>query len=57
MLKKIKGLFIEEEGQGLSEYGLILAGVVAIVALAVATLQGGITGLFTEIKNKLDAAL
>ncbi|MFS0775389.1 Flp family type IVb pilin [Neobacillus sp. 3P2-tot-E-2] len=57
MLNKIKNLVVQEEGQGLSEYGLVLAGVVAVVALAVATLSGGITGLFTEIKNKLDAAL
>ncbi|WEG13577.1 Flp family type IVb pilin [Pullulanibacillus sp. KACC 23026] len=32
MLNKIKGLFVEEEGQGMAEYGLII-GLVAVVLI------------------------
>lgn len=49
MLNKIKNLVVAEEGQGLSEYGLLLAGVVAVVAIAVTALSGGLTGLFNKI--------
>lgn len=49
MLKKIKNLVVQEKGQGLSEYGLVLAGVVTIVAAAVLLLQDEITTLFTNI--------
>ncbi|NWQ39368.1 Flp family type IVb pilin [Bacillus sp. EB106-08-02-XG196] len=57
MLQKIKGLFIEEEGQGLSEYGLILAGIVVVAVSAVGILSGSLTGLFNDLKAKLDSAL
>ncbi|UTR11520.1 Flp family type IVb pilin [Evansella sp. LMS18] len=50
-MEKIKGLLLEEEGQGLAEYGLTLAGVVIVVAAAVTLLQGQITELFTGILN------
>ena len=35
MLAKMKNLVVEEKGQGLSEYGLILAGVVVVAGDAV----------------------
>lgn len=57
MLEKMKNLVVEEEGQGLSEYGLILAGVVLVAVAAVALLTNGLTDLFTKIKGKLDGAL
>ncbi|SCC22558.1 pilus assembly protein Flp/PilA [[Bacillus] enclensis] len=49
MVNKLKQLVVEEEGQGLSEYGLVLAGVVAVVAIAVALLETEIRGLFTNL--------
>jgi pilus assembly protein Flp/PilA len=55
VLKKMKNLVVEEEGQGLSEYGLILAGVVVVAVSATALLTGSITTLFGKLKAKLEA--
>lgn len=49
MVNKMKQLVMEEEGQGLSEYGLVLAGVVAVVAVAIGLLRTEITNLFTGL--------
>lgn len=50
MMNKIKGLFIEEQGQGMTEYGLILG----LIALAVVT----VLGLFgDELNIKFQALL
>ncbi|MEW9051416.1 MAG: Flp family type IVb pilin [Neobacillus sp.] len=57
MLEKMKNLVVEEEGQGLSEYGLILAGIVIVAVAAVGVLSGALTTLFNELKAKLDAAI
>jgi pilus assembly protein Flp/PilA len=57
MLKKLKNLVVEEEGQGLSEYGLILAGVVVVAIAATATLTGALDDLFDRLKAKLDLAV
>jgi pilus assembly protein Flp/PilA len=57
MLKKLKNLIVEEEGQGLSEYGLILAGVVVVAVSAVLILTGALTTLFGKLKTALDSAL
>lgn len=49
----LKRLFVEEEGQGLVEYALII-GLIAIAAITIlGILSGGITNIFTEISNKL----
>lgn len=53
MLAKMKNLVVEEEGQGLSEYGLILAGVVVVAVAAVALLTDGLKDLFGDLKTKL----
>jgi pilus assembly protein Flp/PilA len=42
-----------EEGQTMAEYGLLLALVAVIVAAAVTTLQGGISGTFNAVAGKL----
>ena len=34
MLAKMKNLVVEEKGQGLSEYGLILGGVVVVAVVS-----------------------
>jgi pilus assembly protein Flp/PilA len=49
MLQKLKNLVVEEEGQGLSEYGVLLAGVVVVVVAAVTLLKSQISTLFTDI--------
>jgi pilus assembly protein Flp/PilA len=54
MLEKMKNLVVEEEGQGLSEYGVLLAGVVVVVVAAVALLKTQITSLFTDIFKNLN---
>lgn len=53
MLKKMKDLVLKEEGQGLSEYGILLAAVVAIVGVAVIMLRDQIKTLFTDIVAKV----
>lgn len=50
MMKKIKGLFSEEQGQGMTEYGLIL-GLIALAVVAVLGLFGD------ELNTKFDALL
>lgn len=45
----IKKLVREEEGQGMAEYGLILAGIAVIVMVAITALGGRLTGLFNSI--------
>jgi pilus assembly protein Flp/PilA len=57
MLQKIKSLFFEEEGQGLSEYGLVLAGIVLAAVALVAVLTNGIDVLFDDIAAKLDSII
>ncbi|WML51536.1 Flp family type IVb pilin [Neobacillus sp. PS3-12] len=52
MLKKIKALFVEEEGQGMTEYGLIL-GLVAVGAIAaLILLRDKIKGIFDSITGQ-----
>ncbi|WP_419955712.1 Flp family type IVb pilin [Neobacillus niacini] len=53
MLKKIKGLFIEEEGQGLSEYGLIIG----LVAIACVVALGALATDIGELLGRVGAAL
>jgi pilus assembly protein Flp/PilA len=56
MLQKFKNLVVEEEGQGLSEYGLILAGVVVVAVAAVGLLTGSLEDLFERLQGLLDEA-
>jgi pilus assembly protein Flp/PilA len=53
MLKGIKNLIVEEQGQGMTEYGLVLGvvGIGAIVALV--ALKDEIASLLTNIKTKI----
>jgi pilus assembly protein Flp/PilA len=53
MMKKIAGLFIEEKGQGMTEYGLIL-GLIALAVVGGLTLFGqGLDEKFDEVVAKL----
>jgi pilus assembly protein Flp/PilA len=50
----IKRLVTEEDGQGMVEYGLIIA-LVSIVVIAVLTLIGtNLNGIFTKIADNLN---
>lgn len=49
MLKKLKGLFIEEEGQGMAEYGLIIGFVAVAVIAALIVFRDKIIDLFKGI--------
>ena len=57
MLNKIQNLVVEEEGQGMTEYGLLLGVVVVVVVAALTVFRTTITGLFTSITTKLSAAV
>ncbi|WP_243354977.1 Flp family type IVb pilin [Bacillus litorisediminis] len=49
MVEKMKALFVEEEGQGMTEYGLVL-GVIAVAVVGVLiTLREEILNMFNEV--------
>lgn len=49
MLNKLKGLVVEEQGQGMTEYGLVL-GLIAVAAVgALALLREEIITMFNEV--------
>ncbi|WP_407269466.1 Flp family type IVb pilin [Radiobacillus sp. PE A8.2] len=53
MLNKLKGLFIEEDGQGMTEYAIVL-GVIAVGVVAIITLFGKqITAMFKDVTDSL----
>jgi pilus assembly protein Flp/PilA len=53
MLKKMKALFVEEEGQGMTEYGLVL-GIIAVAVVGIlALLREQIVTMFTNVKNAI----
>lgn len=55
MLNKMKSLFVEEQGQGMTEYGLVL-GIIAIGAVvALVALKTQISDLINGVKDKLAA--
>lgn len=49
----LKRFFYEEDGQGMVEYGLILALVSVAVILILTTLGTNLTGIFTTVAGKL----
>ncbi|SEM94094.1 pilus assembly protein Flp/PilA [Mesobacillus persicus] len=53
MLEKMKNLVVEEEGQALTEYGLLI-GLIAVAVIATLILLGPkLNTLFLEILNSL----
>ena len=55
-MQLLKRFMVEEEGQGLVEYALII-GLIAVVAIAALTASGGsISSMFNTISTKLSAA-
>ncbi|MCP8969320.1 Flp family type IVb pilin [Ectobacillus ponti] len=53
MLERVKHLVADEEGQGMAEYGLILALVAVVAAAALTPLGTGIKAKFNEVVTKL----
>ncbi|TEB07000.1 Flp/Fap pilin component [Pelotomaculum schinkii] len=53
MINVFKKLMVEESGQGMAEYGLILALVAVIVVAALTTLGEGIRDKLTEVNGEL----
>jgi pilus assembly protein Flp/PilA len=53
MLKKMKNLVVAEEGQALTEYGLIIALVAVAVSAGLILLRNQLNTIFTTIKTTL----
>ena len=53
MMEKMMRLVKDESGQGMAEYGLILAGVAVVVIVALVALGGGLTALFGDVTQRL----
>ena len=49
----MKKFFMNEEGQGMVEYGLIIALVAVVVIAAIALLGNGVKNTFTNVSNSL----
>jgi pilus assembly protein Flp/PilA len=54
MMKKMKALFVEEQGQGMTEYGLVLGAVAVAVVIAVGVLGDELKGMFDNIVAKIN---
>jgi pilus assembly protein Flp/PilA len=56
MMNKMKDLLMEEQGQGMTEYALVL-GVIAVGVVAVLfALKGNILTLFNKVNNDVQNA-
>jgi pilus assembly protein Flp/PilA len=53
MMKKVKALFVEEQGQGMTEYALVLGTVVVAVIAALALFGPKLGTLFNDVISKL----
>ena len=53
MLNQLKRLWTEEDGQGMVEYGLIIALVAVVVIGALTALGGGLDDIFNRIVGEL----
>lgn len=57
MLNKFKNLVSDEQGQGATEYGLVVALVVGVIIVAIAVFTGALSDLFGRIKDSLNNTL
>jgi len=53
MKAKLMGLLKDEAGQGMTEYGLILALIAVVVVLALTSVGTSIKGIFNDVIEKL----
>ncbi|MGI6574723.1 MAG: Flp family type IVb pilin [bacterium] len=56
MLSLAKRLWQEETGQGMVEYGLIIALVAVALIVALTSLKDGLAGIFGKVEEELDGA-
>lgn len=56
MMNMVQRLVVEEDGQGLVEYALIISLIAIVVIGALGLLGGQISGTFTRIKNSLSSS-
>ncbi len=56
-IKKIGMYLKSEKGQGMVEYGLIIALVAIVVIAAIVLLGGNLTGIFTKTAGALTSAV
>ncbi len=49
--------FQDEEGQGMAEYGLILALVAVAAVVALGVLSGGVNGILNNVGGELTGAI
>lgn len=56
MVKKIKDFMVEEKGQGMAEYGLILALIACVCIAAFTDIGKGIKGKLEEIVGEFGEA-
>ena len=54
MKAKLLGFLKDEEGQGMVEYGLIIALVAIVVMAALSTMSGGLTAIFGKITDAVN---
>ena len=54
MVSLFHQLWMDEDGQGMAEYGLIIALVALVVIGALTALGGGLKGIFESIENALN---
>lgn len=57
MLSRIKNLVVEEKGQGMTEYGLLLGVVVVAVVAALALFKTQLESLFTTVTTRISNAI
>ncbi|WP_202078110.1 Flp family type IVb pilin [Caldalkalibacillus salinus] len=55
MKKKLTGLIHEEEGQGMTEYGLVLGVIAVSVLVIIATLREEIVKLYKEAVTNIQS--
>jgi pilus assembly protein Flp/PilA len=53
MMKKLAGLLKEEEGQGMTEYGLVLGLIAVAVVATLVFLRGEIVKIFDDVKTAI----
>ena len=56
MMEKMMRLVKDESGQGMAEYGLILALVSIAVIIALTALGGGLRGIFQTVTDEVTGA-
>ncbi len=57
MKNMIKNFIAQEDGQGMVEYGLIIAVIAVIVVVAISAMGGGLTSTFNTITEKLGGSV